>query len=82
MIKIDAVVFSDDLLKKLALQLKCYWNIEYIVVFIADVKWLYYTKLVKMEIQSKLFFAEEKDENRNIVAKDWLDFEISENVGL
>ena len=33
-------------------------------------------------MQSKLFFSEEKDKNKYIIAKDCLDFEISENVGL
>ena len=32
-----------------------------------------------MEMKPKIFFSED-DENKNINAKDWLDFEISENV--
>ena len=31
-------------------------------------------------MQSKLFFSEEQDENRNTASKDWLDFEVFENV--
>ena len=27
-----------------------------------------------------MFFSEEEDENKNIIAKNWLDFEVSENV--
>ena len=33
-------------------------------------------KTVKTEMQSKIFFSEEEDENKNIITKDWLDFEL------
>ena len=31
-------------------------------------------------MQSKIFFSKEEDEYKNIIAKDWVDFEVSENV--
>ena len=37
-------------------------------------------KIVKLKIQSKIFFSEEEKENKNIITKDWLDFGVSENA--
>ena len=33
-------------------------------------------KVVKTEVQSKVFFSEEEEENKNIITEDWLNFEI------
>ena len=34
------------------------------------------SSVVKAEMQSKIFFSEDH-ENKNIIAKDWFDFEVS-----
>ena len=36
--------------------------------------------IVKTEMQSKIFFSEEEYEDKNIIAKDWLDIKVSENI--